>query len=619
MPLLIAGALIVKSNSLLVSSNEAQSTIQETNENIPFPELSQYSKEFNRANQYTLLTIKGAGTSSTKDICGSFNSVKFNHVRVKANNLSKYTVQTPSNGTFIPLHVATLRLKAESGSIDESYRVLKIKNAFDLLRANEIHSPFVQHYLGYRDLVKVSEKAESDLEIAIDNYKIDSNYPHRDLFQRNFKKIIGQMLLSVNALHAKKLVHRDIKPANYLMKIHDNNSIHIQLADLDDVVSTDQLETIFEIAGTPITQDPRVTEIQKAIENGEYTPEIGLEKYKALDLKTVDCCALGKTIARLTKAILTNTTASSEYIDLCQNLTNENLELRYTIEQAMNDPCFGSSKAEREAFFTTLEEDYTVESYYDGYYQSASNFYPEKNDNFFLLPLSMKSIYCEYENLMSKAHFLTILNEETNSVNIQLSLNVMEERAQFLIDQAKSFIENKDYYYINTQNKITLTSLMQDLDIFKNRITELKNQNAKQLLQYLVNEIQNDITSLSAANININKISIETSITNLSMTLEKLIGSQNFKNNYPTSIIEEAITDLTLAYSKKLNSIHPIKKYKDSSEVQKWNTPPRSSCENISFNKIKNLFFNMNKRCSTVKGTESDNDHSATLKCSIPL
>jgi serine/threonine protein kinase len=277
-------------------------------------------------------------------------------------------------------------------------RKLTMLNSFTLLRSNNIPLRFNLHYLAFgSDGSKISFRGKEDLfEFFVTHYEANIEY----FSFENFKRMIGQLILSVFELHINNRAHRDIKHENWIVNNYDGK-IFLLLGDHGDMVETQEngtsKETLMTIAGTKELIAP---ELAACTEVSDY------QTYQTLDLKAIDCYALGVVIEQLADKIFPDYTAVDEeniglaaIIKVAKGLKYVTPSERLTIIDTMNSEFFGENMGARTNFFANLvEEKDNYELLIDGRYKICTeNYLPD--DYFLLLDRRLKPIFTKSEQL----------------------------------------------------------------------------------------------------------------------------------------------------------------------------------------------------------------------------
>jgi hypothetical protein len=168
------------------------------------------------------------------------------------------------------------------------------------------------------------------------------------------KNLIGQILLAVYDYHSNNLIHGDLKIQNILL-FRYVDKYFIKLTDYDAVAEVDDAgystHNIFSFSGTKTYYAPEVNEDPYAIST-----------VKRLNLKAIDCYALGVTLQRFLardgnpQLLDWSNYHSDIYQQLIVPLTRRNPGERMTVDQALNAEYFGATAEERSAYFMQLRK-----------------------------------------------------------------------------------------------------------------------------------------------------------------------------------------------------------------------------------------------------------------------
>jgi len=258
-------------------------------------------------------------------------------------------------------------------------------------RSQKQTTSFIARFLSRGRGGKVSELAVSDLFTWLDN---ENNA--RTITQDEIKSIVAQMVLAVYRLHVLfGMVHRDIKNENILIFLTPKGP-RIKLSDLDTTREQNDPNMPFYDVGTRQFFPP---EYKKKV--GEKT---ALDPWAADAAKKmpVDCYALGKTIDEIANKVINKSSPFWWQLrSLVIRLNDQNPETRYTIEQAMDDPFFGTTSEEREQYFNLVRESCEDDDLYLGgwYVDPSQDFYPQDNNSFLMLSPLLQEIYIQAESL----------------------------------------------------------------------------------------------------------------------------------------------------------------------------------------------------------------------------
>ncbi len=291
-----------------------------------------------------------------------------------------------------------------------------------LLESKGVRSPFIQSLLYYdKEGGKITERAAMDLFVYEEKHK-------KTFTLDALKKWMGQLVLSVEALHRHHLVHRDIKPENILV-MRNGKIYYLQLADLDEVIEVNsqkqnRLINPGVVTGTPVFFSP------------ELSRDLSDEAYNKQDLKAADCYALGMTFFEIAFYLLPNNLLFSllhsyplfkiakwreflksfsdaetvqfmkslcekksqemqPLVKLMKSLLHENPAERATIGEVKQHEFFGKTSKEREQFFAEIHEESNQDLYVDHFYWCAR----KEEDLFYFFSSDIKLIYDALEKL----------------------------------------------------------------------------------------------------------------------------------------------------------------------------------------------------------------------------
>lgn len=199
----------------------------------------------------------------------------------------------------------------------------------DLLRCVQIH---------FLNLSPQSVNHALELEARFTSQKHSYIDPWKNLALRTQTAvcIMHQIVLAIASLHEQHIAHRDINPTNALVYAMDEKRAVIAMGDLGGLIPLDGQ------SGCSKNKDvlPIMTPGYKAPELDKCSDA----KYPMLNLKAVDCYALGKTIAKIRELILNDLDPSSdtakELDQLVGRLTRREPEQRITAQNALHSPIF---------------------------------------------------------------------------------------------------------------------------------------------------------------------------------------------------------------------------------------------------------------------------------------
>ncbi len=280
-----------------------------------------------------------------------------------------------------------------------------------LLRQKEVDTRFLQTFISYQtDGTKLSLLASGgSLQTLIDSSTVS---------REQIKTIFGQVVLGVLALHEKALAHRDIHPSNILIFPIKQNDFYVQLADLDTVIElypkdgTVCDKRSFTLGGASLPSPELLALID--IERHQWKTA-AMSIYPTLDLKAVDCFALGVVLDKLIAKVKPNDIFDNnpEY-DLRDALMEKDPTKRLTILGVLKHAFFN---AQTNDTTQTLKEDLPL------FFQSLYAKVPERlidgdsaraasaNDSYFLIEPAFKPVYRLVEHLENQFQFFDDFKE----------------------------------------------------------------------------------------------------------------------------------------------------------------------------------------------------------------
>lgn len=276
-----------------------------------------------------------------------------------------------------------------------------------LFRKHNVVSPFLMYpiYRNHTDQ-RIYPKADKDFWFFLKDKKFDS------LTMKQFKSIIGQIILATEALHAKGLVHRDIKTENILItKIGDDYLV--QITDFDSLIEVDGhgipiQRNKLEILGTKAVFPPELKELEKRYHKYPQTLE---RLYRQCNFKAFDCYNVGREVRAMCmlNAKYHKDDLQQEFLalDLADRLMTNNPKKRASIEMAKNHPFFGETIAERKEFFNKLHSHFGY-SYVNGFHHSSG---PPIDDNSAILHPLLTDTYFEVQKLENQVNHLCELED----------------------------------------------------------------------------------------------------------------------------------------------------------------------------------------------------------------
>lgn len=414
----------------------------------------------------------------------------------------------------------------------------KAESGLQLLVEYNVSSPFLMLPLSQNERdIRYYPAAEMDL---FDFLGTSSQYKNkvewkptpRILSISQLKSFIGQIVLGIEALHAKGLAHRDIKLENILVTLR-NGKHHIQICDFDTLVSIEK-DSKIQFAGTPDYISP---EVWKLCESNQINKDY-LSEYKKCNHKASDCYALGIVLIELlstTKDLkdwhifcitkirrklynkekycsiisdLKDLTLSIkvefrlknpdllneilQLLDLIEKLIDENPETRATIETVKEHPFFGLSKGKEIKDTTTVEKNEKIEKVEkptftklksEFGYREINGFRhtscPEKGDNSAILPPPLSSLYLTVKDLENQIKYLLEwpLKLQTNDFfdekdpHLQAREKFLECWVNFEASKERTF--NKAEQILADIENLSELPLINATDVYKTKLNEL--------------------------------------------------------------------------------------------------------------------------------------------------
>lgn len=287
-----------------------------------------------------------------------------------------------------------------------------------------IPAPAFQPILFLGDLIRVTELIDYDMLDFINRHTISFS-------PEIIKDLFAQLIMVLDQLHNDlDFVHRDIKLDNILIG-YINGRWRIYLIDYE---FTSKTADCLYLAGTASAAPPELKKLTKAfVKQGEVktiwidTYEQKSKIYTPLDKKAIDCYHLGSVFnyfyRYLCKTSTQTATIQGQITDLITNLTTTEPEDRLSIAQAKNHPLFGTSASNCKLYFETLKQELrAADPNFDGYnLRHAEDYFPEKNNGFYILPAVQKEIYLMTSSLNNQINSLTKSRpEDINFVYISI-------------------------------------------------------------------------------------------------------------------------------------------------------------------------------------------------------
>lgn len=374
------------------------------------------------------------------DLKGTYNSVFFAYANVLA------TTDKDVKGSN--LSIAVVRSHHKEKPSYEQFALLrnvnKNKDEKDFVSTQSIASPFIQRFLYIGKNGKISVRAHADFLEFSNTLKTSRLIINEKEVHVNIKEIASQLILAVQTFHSYGLVHRDIKPENFLVIIDDKCNVSIELADLDTIANIENKS--LTCIGTPSFFPRKFEKILKKLPpKWTYSKRLEFQElhdlYKKSDKMYLDCYALATTLKEL--APLVDDKDYESFESLIYSLKRSN-NLQKTV---MDNDFFGETPEKRLAYFDAVHAKFTQikrNIFYDTYYQSRLNYYPELEDTFWLLPKYLKDIYAIAENLENQIAFF---NDDhfSKDIDIHLSIaNKTKKLIQLINDSLISLFSNDE-------------------------------------------------------------------------------------------------------------------------------------------------------------------------------
>jgi|GEM_PF-3972320 len=168
--------------------------------------------------------------------------------------------------------------------------------------------------------------------------------------------------------------------------------------------------------------------------------ELMREIYADVDLKAVDCYALGVTLKKLAESS-DNPAVLGELID---GLMKDNPLQRFTIKEALQNTYFGSTEEEQKDFFAQLEEKYSHDIYVGNYLVR----HPEEKDVFFIIPRDLQEINSLTQKIISQLKLFD--QKEKNILEADVSAKIVRAKIFELVQQLSlvmvTYNKNKGLY-----------------------------------------------------------------------------------------------------------------------------------------------------------------------------
>jgi serine/threonine protein kinase len=335
-------------------------------------------------------SINSLDNLQTKVVVSNFSKSGFNsHTIYRVTGVSA-VVKTKGSKTVSEDIEIVFSMPLTSDSPAHAKNIKAAIVAEDTLIRKKISSPFNHSYL-YR---------------GSDGCLISEYTPHSDLFNlatseqlndycglENLRNLIAQVLLAVEAYHAKRLAHRDIKPENFL--VYEQDGLYIlKLCDHDDVIEVNHFGKAL------VRPHKRVGSIEY------HSPEYIIEAdvLAKMDYRANDCYAAGLTLnfilenMKRQKGFQTNTTTTPGFVgqlvflsSLIEELTSPKPETRPSIETALQSLFFGNTLSQRLRYFHHIQAIAKRTLSINGYPITGS--IANLNDAHYLLPKPINAVY----------------------------------------------------------------------------------------------------------------------------------------------------------------------------------------------------------------------------------
>ncbi|CAI5468642.1 unnamed protein product [Closterium sp. Yama58-4] len=162
-----------------------------------------------------------------------------------------------------------LQLGAEEGSRDPLiiYFIFSITQKEEDLREFAAEMTTMIHLHGTPGLVQLREIFDDDLAVhlVMEFCQGGDYFDHiarkKRLSEGEAANIFRQVVVSVNAMHAKGFVHRDLKPENILIAkpaSHSNEDVEVKIADFGLAIAVNEGKGIKGVVGSPFYMAPEV-------------------------------------------------------------------------------------------------------------------------------------------------------------------------------------------------------------------------------------------------------------------------------------------------------------------------------------------------------------------------
>lgn len=406
-----------------------------------------------------------------KNVSGTFNTVLF-----------AQTDEMMSGSTKIAISAVK--------GLEDKETQQAVANVQALLIERGVNMQFIQSFVFYN-------RKGNKYSLQASEFTLHHLMKKQRLTRGEIKEIIGQLLLGLQALHEKNLVHRDLKTSNMLVTKDPQGRLFVQICDLDSMIPVDAVngslanEENFILLGG-CHPSPEIEQFIVPTNTGgkrwnetEETRSI----YKNINLKAVDCYALGSVVnALLSHADQQYTQAELDSIlklSLCETLP----ENRSTVFSACENPFFGETKNERDAFFNALRDRASPLEFIGKYRARAF----EPNNNFLLLHEHLPEVVLLAKKLQSQLDYFNYISTVAfNEKSLDLFLLALEasfKRTVITIktisneidETLKKFNQNSKIGKLLVKLKIAIAEQFEiiktkfDLDMIKEMVAAINN------------------------------------------------------------------------------------------------------------------------------------------------
>ena len=421
-----------------------------------------------------------------KNETGGVNNITFKEV--------KYLTKEP-----LALAIATSKI-SDGGMSLESRKSL---------RKHNIHSPFLAEHITSSEGYKVTKKEENGNLEHYFTYLEPNTFTVADA-----KKLIGQILLGLNALHRKNLVHRDLKPENILVTKDGD----IRIIDLDTLAEVDANGKILHKPPPVLAYGYAAPELKKALGYKGDINSINGTGHLTVDAKAGDVYSFSEVVQLIVYQL--SNQDRRVFDDLIRRISDADPKNRSTVTEIMQLPMWEESEFVREDFFEKLEADAIAnkakEDLSSGSFEMT--LHPEEGDAFNLMYPAieveekkseyektktipgMKDICFEFERLKRKIEYSdATINEENYTISEKFDFEKYKKQGDETGLHLKPFslVELEAIY----KNLMTLTTLIKERENFlkiesfeadKDEIEELKD-----LLKCIEDDLQKKLEGIA--------------------------------------------------------------------------------------------------------------------------